>query len=105
MKLPNTPPSQRYGRTAADPGLVESQELGVGHLARRHGEFTMVAAGHMASDRDVVRFVGQDEASRRVVFHQPTRRLKNSCTAANDAVRAQLEYVAETRDWDRVRLG
>ena len=50
------------------PGVIEGEEFGVGHPARRHGEFAMLAAGHMSDDRDVVGLVGSGPGARGVAF-------------------------------------
>ena len=39
------------GQDRRHPGDVEGEEFGVGHFARRHGEFAMAAAGDVAGDR------------------------------------------------------
>jgi hypothetical protein len=41
-----------------------------GRVARGHGELAVLAASHMAGDRNIVRLVGQDPTGGRVVLHQ-----------------------------------
>ena len=48
------------------PRFVEGEELGVGHLARGHGELAMLAARHMSGVRHVVWLVGQNEPGERI---------------------------------------
>src|SRR5271166_1945376 len=89
------------GSSGLHPRFVEVEKFGVGHLARGHGEFAVLAAGHMPGDRDVVRFVGQDEAGGRIALHQPPERLGIGGAAASETVRPELENVAEASDCDR----
>ena len=59
----------------------------------------------MPGDRDVVRFVGQDKAGRRIALHQPPERLGVGGAAASETVRAELKDVAYASDCDSVSLG
>src|SRR5688572_8144279 len=49
-------------KATAHPSRIERAELSVRHLAARHGEFSMVALGDMASDQHIVRLIGQHQA-------------------------------------------
>jgi hypothetical protein len=54
----------------------------------------------MASDRDVVRLVGQDETSGLVARHQLAQRRRISCAAADDPVRPEVKDIAHAGDGD-----
>ena len=69
MKVPKIPPSQRQGNDCRHPRFIEGEEFGVGHFARRHGEFAVLAASDVAGDLNVVRLVGQDETGGRIALH------------------------------------
>jgi hypothetical protein len=54
---------------ARHPGFGEGEELSIGHLARRHGEFAMTGAGDFPAFLHY-KLVGQDETRGRVALHQ-----------------------------------
>jgi hypothetical protein len=63
------PAVAKAGQGGRHPCFVEVEEFSIGHFARGHGEFTVLAACHMAGDLHVVRLVGQDETGGRIALH------------------------------------
>ena len=65
----------------------------------------MHASGDIASDRDVVRLVGQNEPGRRIAVHQFGDNRWIGGVSTNNAMLTEAKYMAETRDRDSVGLG
>ena len=86
------------------PGSLKGGEFGVGHPARRHGEFAMLAAGHMSDDRDVVGLVGHDQARR--ASPSGSRRNVSGSVALSQTIRCgpRLRNVPIAGDGDCVSL-
>src|ERR1700737_1510898 len=64
----------------------------------------MLAAGNVSSDRNVVRFVGEDKPSGQITLHEPPQRLRVGGATADEPVRPELKNVAQAGDGDSVRL-
>ena len=88
----------------SDPSFVEGGELGRAHLAARHGELAMGAAGDVARDADVVGLVGEHEASH-VALHEAVQGRGVARISADDAVRPHEEHVARARHRRMLGLG
>src|SRR5262249_45629007 len=88
----------KAGQDRLHPCRIEGEEIDSRHFARRHGELTMRAAGHMTRNRHVIRLVGEHEARGIVAFGESPKSSWVSRVAADDAVGPELEYVAEFCD-------
>ena len=86
------------GPCGCNPGLVESEELGIGHFTRRHDELAVLAARDMAGYRNVVRLVRQKKPGRGIAIHQTSEDLWICGVAANEPVRTKLKDVTNSGD-------
>src|ERR1700730_5812390 len=93
------------GQGGAHPVVAEGAKLCIAHFARSHQKFSMHASGDIASDRDVVRLVGQNEPGRRIAVHQFGDNRWIGGVSTNNAMLTEAKYMAETRDRDSVGLG
>jgi hypothetical protein len=93
------------GKDRSHPGLIEGEEFGIRHLARSHAELAMAAARHMPGDRDIIRFVGEDQPRGRVAPDHLAEGLRISCAAANDPVGTEVKNVANAGDGDCAGAG
>jgi predicted transposase YbfD/YdcC len=97
---------QRESQRAADPRDIEGEKLRIRHLARGHRELAVTRPGHMALDLDVVGLVGEQQARRFGVLHQPTPHIFVCRVAAGELVAPELENIVSPRDGrERERAG
>jgi hypothetical protein len=65
----------------------------------------MCASRHIASDRDIIRLIGQNEPGRRFPIHQASQDRRVGSVAAQNAMLTEAKYIAEARERDSVGLG
>jgi hypothetical protein len=65
----------------------------------------MHASGDIASNRDVIGLVGQNEPGRRIAVHQFGDNRWIGGVSANNAMLAEAKYIATTGDGDRAAVG
>ena len=95
------PAVAQIGQDGRYPGSVEGKKLGVRHFAGGHGELAVIASGHVTRDPYVIGLVGEDETGGRIAFQQASKNRRIGRITANDAMRAELENIADFSDRSR----
>ena len=96
-KCPNDSPINKVREKRAYPVSVELQELGAAHLARRHHEFTMIAASDVTPDRHIEWLIREDQ-TRNIRLHEPRDDPMISSVAADEAMRPEPKKIIDPRD-------
>ncbi len=108
-----TPPIDESGKKTAiakvaeggaDPSSIKSPELGIGHLAGGHQKLAVRSARHVAGNRNIVGFVGQDQPRLVIVRHKDFENGRIGRIAANDSVSTHGKDIAKLHDGLRIGL-